>query len=201
MIRQLICFGISCWLAFSPFVNALAYFNDDPSIPFQDSSRVNQYRPEFNPNLNFPNYNRPSFDVRSFLAPDLNLNMWTMRLPAIQVRDIGNSLWTFEKTGDHFNPEVKLFDQYSANIKFENAGTEAPNAVKLDMGKMKFSDGNIIPTSFRQTFQDGLGGVLTGLTSASRNFFNAKVHRRKVGLHVRPILPKNWSRGSMRTGV
>jgi len=165
--------GVS--LFFSSEYKLFAYSNDDPSFHYQPSAMADNFRPDFNPNLNPNNFKGfQSFNFPSQLAPDLNLNMWTMRLPAIQVRDLGDSLWTFEKLGSHFNPDLKLFDQYSANIRFSRGGVEAAEPLQMDLGKMKFNPGLLTPQTFRLVFQDGAGNTFTRERSGQKSEVNPK---------------------------
>jgi len=160
-LRKTLACLLGASLVFSSDFHLFAYSNDAPSYSYQPPSITNNFRPEINSNINPNNFFNPqAFNFQSWLAPDLNLNMWTMRLPAIQVRDLGDSLWTFEKTGSHFNPELKLYDQYSANIRFSAGEIEAAEPIQMDLGKMKFNSGILTPQTFRQVFQDGVGNTL-----------------------------------------
>jgi len=166
---------LSTNLILLPFLNPFAVSADESLAYYSYSSNPNEFRPPSNPNLDLNNFNRPlSFDFRSLLAPDLNLNMWTMRLPVIQVRDFGEDLWTFEKTGSHFNPELKLYDQYAANIRLRVGGAEAAEPIQMDLGKMKFESGFLTPRTFRQIFQDGIGNTLIRERSSQRAEANPK---------------------------
>lgn len=151
--------GVSVALILPSAPKAYGYDENRP-YAFSLPSRINEFQPDYNRlNLN-PVIKLQAFNIPSFIAPDLDINNLTMRFPQIQVRDIGDSVWVYEREGSHFNSDLRLYDQYQANTHFNGATFEAPKTVAMDMGKMKFETGSLTPTSFSQTFRDEKGNFL-----------------------------------------
>ncbi|MCG3204851.1 MAG: hypothetical protein KCHDKBKB_01568 [Elusimicrobia bacterium] len=89
--------------------------------------------------------------------PDLAINMHTMKMPEIFVRDIGSDMFAYKWEANHFSPEMKRYDHYQANIRFDIGGQIAPNSVMMDLGKVKFDQGSQIPKSYTRLYQDTQG--------------------------------------------
>ncbi len=108
-------------------------------------------------NLNAEQFVKPVFQLTDFLAPDLNINNQTLRLPEIQVRDLDNSVWTYKNEGYHFDGDQKRFDSYAATIHSNVDGTAGNNSIAMDLGKMKFDPGSKTPVSYSRSYKDDLG--------------------------------------------
>ena len=135
-----------------------------PAIP------VNNFQNDYNrqiQNLNFPP--RPTFEFADLQAPDLNINAQSLRLPEIRVRDLDNSVWTYQNDAYNFDGEAKRFDAYAATIHSSEAG----HSVAMDLGNMKFESGRLTPVSTTHPYKDDLGNTL-------------KIERRKQTVESNP---------------
>src|SRR5262245_35530833 len=90
---------------------AWAYRDDDHLLAFQQNLPFNEIQNPLNlPQLNFRAPDLPSFrGLQTPLAPSLNINAFSMRLPEIQVPDLGDSVWSYERVSSNFNTDTKLF--------------------------------------------------------------------------------------------
>ncbi len=117
------------------------------------------FQPDYNrqiQNLNLEQIVRPTFQLADFLAPDLNINSQTLRLPEIQVRDLDNSVLVYKNEGYHFDGESKRFDSYAATIH----SPETNRSVAVSLGDMKFASGSLTPESYTHIYKDELGNSL-----------------------------------------
>ena len=98
--------------------------------------------------------------IQSFLAPDLNLNPVSLNLPVIQVRDVGERLFLYERIDSNINPTFNRIEHYTANLTFGQGEKDAPGQVKLDWGNMSFDMGAQAPKSFNRLYSDAQGNTL-----------------------------------------
>jgi hypothetical protein len=78
----------------------------------------------------------------------------------LTVRDVGDVVLSYQWQSHHFNPEVKVFDGVQANIRYESAGQQTHNAVLMDLGNMKFSQGSHTPESYVGNYRDAQNNTL-----------------------------------------
>ena len=121
--------------------------------------QFNNFQPDYNrqiQNLNLEQIVRPTFQLADFLAPDLNINSQTLRLPEIQVRDLDNSVLVYKNEGYHFDGESKRFDSYAATIH----SVDTNRSVATSLGDMKFASDRLTPQSYTHIYKDALGNSL-----------------------------------------
>jgi len=159
MINPIIRIALSGVLIFQ---SGLVWSYDDAFSSHQRRSHFNSFQPNPNQYLPHKNYfNSLSLNHQTWVKPDLDINRESMKLPVIQVRDIGNSVWSYEKLKNNFNPGIKAYDHYGANLHFNFNGIQAPNQIQMNLGNMKFDRGSLIPKSYRKNYQDTLGNSLS----------------------------------------
>lgn len=165
-IRLILCAALAV-----PWGTPAAAWNDYSNPNY----RVNDYQSNLNNRLNLPTrpaVSLPTFEIRTPIAPALNINAWTMRLPEINVPDIGNSVWTFQRVTNNFNPQLKSFDHYQANISFKFGDNIAPRSVMMDIGKMKFQQGTQTPERFTRVYKDDVGNTFTKVRTEQMSRMN-----------------------------
>jgi hypothetical protein len=138
----------------------MAYGDRDQAYAFNLPSHVNDFSSDFSRrvDLNRRFYQQPAFVTPwSSLAPELNLNYASMRMTEIPVRDLADTVWKYEQTNFHFNPDTKQVDSYQAKIQVKRDGVELAQPLLFEMGKMAFEAGKGAPTAYRRTVQDHEG--------------------------------------------
>lgn len=154
---------LSVALVVSGTDRVFAYRSDDQPYAFNLPTPINEFQPDYHrrTDLNLRSVFQPvAFNIRPQVVPDLNINAFSMRLPQIEVRDIGDSIWTYHKESSHFDPDLKLYDQYNANIELKLPGSEMSRMVSMELGNMKFNAGSATPKSYTRSYQDEKGNAL-----------------------------------------
>ena len=121
-----------------------------------NSTNINPSLPDYvrRPDANFQsNYFDPK-SLRLNLIPDFNIDLNTLRLPKFDVRDIGNTVWTYQRENYSFNSDLKLAAAYSAKINVSVDGVQLPDSMTMDLSKMTYTPGSVTPTDFKQTYRD-----------------------------------------------
>ncbi len=155
MIRNIIRFALALIILLVQLPPLEAFDYDNPYSP----TNINTSLPDTvrRPDANFQSsyFNPRSLNLN--LIPDFNIDLNTLRLPKFDVRDIGNSVWTYQKENYSFNSDLKLATAYSAKIQFTFDGNPAPDVVSMDLSKMTYTPGSVTPTDFKQTYRDSKG--------------------------------------------